>query len=67
MTTIVDGDRVRWRSTRRNAKGSQHRTGTAIRVYSDYKRGYAFVKPDKGQGRYQYLSLSRLSKIEVQP
>ncbi len=63
-STINVGDRVSWRSTRDNSKGSRRRVGTVLRVYDS--GGYAFIKPDKGQGRYQHLTLARLTKIAPQ-
>lgn len=61
---IEDGDRVSWRSTRQNKKGIRQRTGTVIKVYG--VGNYALVKPDKGQGDYQYIALARLRKIKEQ-
>lgn len=61
--SIQVGDRVRWRSTRPDRNGKKYRVGTVLKVYETF----AFVKPDKGQGHYQYLTLGRLTKAAVQP
>jgi len=65
MANIKEDDRVSWRSTRDNAKGSRYRIGTVLKVYGEAKLPYALVKPAKGHGHYQYLSLARLTKIET--
>ena len=63
MNALQVDDRVSWWSTRRNAKGSRHRVGTVLRV--DVTARYAYIKPDKGNGRYQHIAMGRLQKVEV--
>lgn len=60
---ISIGDRVQWRSRRRNAKGDRQRTGTTLRILAG--QGFAYIRPDKGQGRSQFIELNRLTKVEA--
>lgn len=62
--SINVGDRVRWRSRRADCKGNRYRIGTVLKIQTWI---YALVKPDKGQGRRQYIVLGRLRKVEVLP
>jgi len=64
---IREGDRVSWRSRRVNRQGSTRRTGIVLKIYA-FKPGseYAYLRPDKGYGRLQHISLRRLNKIDTQ-
>lgn len=62
MSTIQAGDRVRWRSTKAKQNGVRTRTGTVLKIYAG-TRPYAFVRPDRGDGRLQHLSLARLRLV----
>jgi hypothetical protein len=47
-----------------NNKGIWSRVGTVLKIFDIGGNRCAWVRPDKGNGHFQYIGLLRLTKVE---